>query len=237
MACVLRAASRQVKRRLPTGQARTTWGATAHGEFRNSVPRERRSATAAMLLASYMALGDRPRDTRNRGTARTRDFNAPRIEAAPEGLRIGVGVVIARLLDDALAASVPLLRKAALSFGTQQIRNSGNRRREHRERSPRSYPANVSPGLERDRAGGIGRRRPPLHAAARFPCRARSDRHRARGPSRRRDRAARRGLSGLCHGRSAQRAILPPSRMAFHHPSGDTRNVAGASGRGLPCRS
>ncbi|MGZ8389807.1 MAG: hypothetical protein ACXWVL_04275 [Rhodoplanes sp.] len=87
------------------------------------------------------------------------------MEAAPEGLRIGAGVVIARLLDDALAASVPLLRKAALSFGTQQIRNSGNRRREHRERSPRSYPANVSPGLERDRAGGIA----PEAAAA--PCR------------------------------------------------------------------
>lgn len=189
-----------------------------------------------MLLASYMALGDRPRELATEELP-GRGLHAPRIEAAPEGLRIGAGVVIARLLDDALAASVPLLRKAARSFGTQQIRNSGNRRREHRERSPRSYPADVSPGLERDRAGGIGRRRPPLHAAARFSCRARSDRHRARGPSRRRDRAARRGLSGLCHGRSAQRAILPPSRMAFHHPSGDTRNVAGASGRGLPCRS
>ncbi len=45
------------------------------------------------------------------------------IEASPEGLRIGAGVVIARLLDDPLAAAIPLLRKAARSFGTQQIRN------------------------------------------------------------------------------------------------------------------
>lgn len=46
-----------------------------------------------------------------------------RIEAAPDGLCIGAGVVIARLLDDPRLAAFPLLRKAARAFGTQQVRN------------------------------------------------------------------------------------------------------------------
>jgi CO/xanthine dehydrogenase FAD-binding subunit len=48
-----------------------------------------------------------------------------RIEALEGGLRIGAGVVIARLLDDPLTKAVPLLRRAARAFGTRQIRNRG----------------------------------------------------------------------------------------------------------------
>ncbi|MGZ8330553.1 MAG: FAD binding domain-containing protein [Rhodoplanes sp.] len=69
-------------------------------------------------------------------------------------------------MDDALAASVPLLRKAALSFGTQQIRNSGNRRREHRERSPDRTLLTcllaLNATVQAASAGG-GRRSMPLH--------------------------------------------------------------------------
>ena len=46
-----------------------------------------------------------------------------RIEPLPGGLRIGAGVVIARLLDDPLTRSIPLLRRAARAFGTRQVRN------------------------------------------------------------------------------------------------------------------
>jgi CO/xanthine dehydrogenase FAD-binding subunit len=48
-----------------------------------------------------------------------------RIEQLPDGLRIGAGVVVARLLDDPMVAAIPLLRKAARAFGTRQVRNRG----------------------------------------------------------------------------------------------------------------
>jgi len=46
-----------------------------------------------------------------------------RIETVPEGLRIGAGCVIAQVWTDKLAATIPLLGKAARAFGTRQVRN------------------------------------------------------------------------------------------------------------------
>jgi CO/xanthine dehydrogenase FAD-binding subunit len=48
-----------------------------------------------------------------------------KIEIVPNGLRIGAGVVIARLLDHPLINTIPLLRRAARAFGTRQVRNRG----------------------------------------------------------------------------------------------------------------
>lgn len=190
-----------------------------------------------MLLASYMALGDRPRDTRNRGTARTRTSMPPESRLRRK--------VFVSAQGSSSRVSWMMRWPPPSRFCAKPPGHSERSRSEIRA----TVGGNIASGLP-DRTlltcllalnatvqAASRRRRPPLHAAARFSCRTRSDRHRARGLSRRRDRAARRGLSGLCHGRSAQRAILPPSRMAFHHPSGDTCDVAGLSGRGLPCRS
>ena len=46
-----------------------------------------------------------------------------RIEETADGLVIGAGVVVSRLLDDPLLAVHPLLRKAARAFGTRQVRS------------------------------------------------------------------------------------------------------------------
>ena len=48
-----------------------------------------------------------------------------KIEIVPNGLRIGGGVVIARLLDNPLINTIPLLGRAARAFGTRQVRNRG----------------------------------------------------------------------------------------------------------------
>ncbi len=45
------------------------------------------------------------------------------IAATADGLVIGAGVVVARLLDDPLLAAHPLLCKAARAFGTRQVRS------------------------------------------------------------------------------------------------------------------
>lgn len=45
------------------------------------------------------------------------------IESTPDGVCIGAGVVVARLLDAPELDGFPLLRKAARAFGTRQVRN------------------------------------------------------------------------------------------------------------------
>jgi len=45
------------------------------------------------------------------------------VDIGPERVTIGAGIVIARLLDDPIKTTVPLLAKAARSFGTRQVRN------------------------------------------------------------------------------------------------------------------
>lgn len=45
------------------------------------------------------------------------------IETVPDGVRIGAGVIVARLLDTPEFDDFPLLRKAARAFGTRQVRN------------------------------------------------------------------------------------------------------------------
>lgn len=46
-----------------------------------------------------------------------------RIEDLPGGLRIGAAVLIAELLSERVAAAIPLLHRAARTFGTRQVRN------------------------------------------------------------------------------------------------------------------